>query len=160
MQKPQFDEKGRPYAAVEPRAPYGSFQETTQEIPKKPAPAAQNSEETTPSGVTKQEYTNFVQKNQVYYVPKFCLRGGKVSWNWSAFFLGPLWLIYRKMYALAALWVFILLMTSVFGAFVLALMANRLYYLHATRIIAMQKISRRTPEEQRIAIIRAGGTIL
>lgn len=40
-----------------------------------------------------------VRKNEDYYARHFApLRSGKViSWNWAAFFLGPLWLAYRKM---------------------------------------------------------------
>ncbi|MGL6058630.1 MAG: DUF2628 domain-containing protein [Culicoidibacterales bacterium] len=155
----QFDEKGRPYASVKPRAPYGSV-ETPEQTPPKATQQQNYRENTTRSGVTEQEYAQFIQKNQAYYLPKFCLRGGKLSWNWSAFFLGPFWLAYRKMYALAALWLLIIMGTTIFGAFVLALVANRLYYLHATKFIAMQIISEHSVDEQRIAIIRAGGTIV
>ncbi|MGL4623394.1 MAG: DUF2628 domain-containing protein [Culicoidibacterales bacterium] len=166
-QQPQFDEKGRPYAKVEPRTPYGSVEPQIQPEPEAPVqqatseqpPPQQPQGKSTRSGVLESEYANYIQKNQNYYLPKFCLRGGKVSWNWAAFFLGPLWLVYRKMYAQAALWFLILMITSIFGAFILALCANRLYYLKATQFIAMQKISQLSPEEQRIKIIRAGGTL-
>lgn len=32
---------------------------------------------------------------------------GKIFWNWSAAILGPLWLFYRKMYGLLAIWLLI-----------------------------------------------------
>ena len=40
-----------------------------------------------------------VRRNVSYYARRFApMRSGKVlSWNWAAFFLGPLWLSYRKM---------------------------------------------------------------
>lgn len=167
----QFDEKGRPYAKVEPRTPYGSTPTATESVIPDEKQVAQKQhglqtqsnqaavETSTRSGVLESEYANYIQKNQAYYLSKFCSRGGKIGWNWAAFFLGPLWLAYRKMYAQAALWIFVLMFTSVFGLFLLALLANRLYYLQATQFIAMQKISQLSPEEQRIKIIRAGGTL-
>lgn len=168
-QQRQYDEQGRPYAKVEPRTPYGSVEpqpqpvEPSEPIQQQPQAAPPKREhaslQATQSGVLESEYANYIQKNQRYYLPKFCLRGGKISWNWAAFFLGPLWLFYRKMYAQAALWLLILMFTNIFGAFLLAILANRLYYLHATQFIAMQKISQLSPEEQRIKIIRAGGTV-
>ena len=43
------------------------------------------------------------EKNSHYYLKQFELlendrKKYKVSWNWAAFFAGPLWALYRKMY--------------------------------------------------------------
>lgn len=176
----EYDELGRPFADVKPRPVYGSSGEVTPEpavqqtIEPKPTHELDNSE-VTRSGVRVNEYQAFVQKNHDYYVRYFQRRGGKLSWNWSAFLLGPLWLIYRKMFALAAFWSLMPLAiallagaTGLFPLFVasplvsailLALVANRLYYLKATQYIAMQKISPLDVETQKIKIIRAGGTL-
>ena len=44
----------------------------------------------------------FIQENIPYYRNKFdTIRqlAQKTSWNWAAFFFGPIWTLYRKMYA-------------------------------------------------------------
>ena len=38
---------------------------------------------------------------------------GSGTWHWPAFLLGPIWMMYRKMYRLAAMWVGLLLLISV-----------------------------------------------
>lgn len=38
---------------------------------------------------------------------------GSGTWHWPSFLLGPVWMMYRKMYRLAALWVGLLLLISV-----------------------------------------------
>lgn len=47
------------------------------------------------------DYAAVIQKNVRRFIPKFMMMdktGGKVSWNWAAFFFGPFWLAYRKMW--------------------------------------------------------------
>lgn len=44
-----------------------------------------------------------VGTNTNYYLPRFrkmAKNNSSASWNWAAFFFGPLWLLYRKMYGL------------------------------------------------------------
>ena len=55
---------------------------------------------------TVDEYASVIQKNIPKFMPRFMMftkTNRKVSWNWAAFFFGPFWLAYRKMYKLAAL---------------------------------------------------------
>lgn len=50
---------------------------------------------------TVEEYGKVVQKNVHKYIPKFMMLDktkSKVSLNWAAFFFGPFWMFYRKMY--------------------------------------------------------------
>ena len=50
-------------------------------------------------------------RNTAYYLPKFerfGAGGGYVSWNWPAFFVPLLWMLYRKMWLWAALYFFAL----------------------------------------------------
>ena len=50
---------------------------------------------------TVDDYAKVIQKNVHKYIPKFLVMektNGKVAVNWAAFFFGPLWLFYRKMY--------------------------------------------------------------
>lgn len=48
--------------------------------------------------------------NTHYYLSRFerfASGGGRTSWNWPAFFISLLWLLYRKMWAHAALYLFV-----------------------------------------------------
>ncbi|MGL5347068.1 MAG: zinc-ribbon domain-containing protein [Peptostreptococcaceae bacterium] len=48
------------------------------------------------------DMVDFIQKNPEYYIPKFEQMQEyekSTSWNWASFFILPLWLLYRKMYA-------------------------------------------------------------
>lgn len=104
------------------------------------------------------DLVKFVGKNAYYYKMKWAKMknpASSISWNWPAFFLGPFWLGYRKMY----LPIFILVgvyalldtidtfmgygynssaFTNIvsFGTWVLlGLFGNALYYRHATKKI-------------------------
>ena len=49
------------------------------------------------------------------YIPKFYKlekKGKKVSWNWAAFFFGPYWFFYRKLYAVGSILLVLLLAVS------------------------------------------------
>lgn len=59
------------------------------------------------------------QKNCAYYIEKFEKFdqegiGIKVSWNWSAFFFGGIWALYRKMYGWFFGWWFVVTVLAVF----------------------------------------------
>lgn len=46
-------------------------------------------------------YERLIGTNVFYYMDKFEymeLYDTKTSWNWAAFFFGPFWMVYRKMY--------------------------------------------------------------
>lgn len=81
----------------------------------------------------------FIDASEAYYVDQFIrLKSGrKISWNWMAFLLGPLWCMYRKLYALGILhliivWGFSILKLSIYATLifsaVFAMFAN-LFYL-------------------------------
>lgn len=93
--------------------------------------------------VRDEDYRAFIGKNADRYVSKFrsFQTAGRdrfaVTWNWSAFFLGFIWMLYRKMY-LWALLAFLVAMTPV--GFPLTMIGwgitgNYLYYLQARKII-------------------------
>ena len=50
--------------------------------------------------VTAKDMAAVVGQNTVYYIPRFrrINSGEKSQWNWSAFVLGPFWLLFRKQY--------------------------------------------------------------
>jgi Tfp pilus assembly major pilin PilA len=63
-------------------------------------------------------------KRTGYYVTKFqrfANGGGLVTWNWPAFFVPLLWMLYRKMWLYAALYFFVLPLALLMLAIVLAL---------------------------------------
>lgn len=51
-------------------------------------------------------WKRFVGRNAEYFVVKWLsIEGGQpFSFNWSAFFFGTFWMLYRKMYVVAVLW--------------------------------------------------------
>lgn len=56
--------------------------------------------------VRAEDLAAFVGTKADYYLPRFrrmARNGSSASWNWAAFFFGPLWLLYRKMYAWGAI---------------------------------------------------------
>ena len=58
-----------------------------------------------PHDVEEEMLSAIVGVNTQYYIPRFrnIKEGRYGGWNWGAFLLGPLWLIYRKQYALGGL---------------------------------------------------------
>lgn len=105
------------------------------------------------------------EKNTSYYLTKFAQfdrqgPGLKASWNWAAFFLVPIWALYRKMYGLFfALWgastvaTFIsklnaplLLNLAVLAAWVaFGIYANSIYHHHLKKKIAVAQSTVRAP---------------
>ena len=56
--------------------------------------------------VRAQDLSAFVGTKSDFYLPRFrrmARDGSSASWNWAAFFFGPLWLLYRKMYGLGVI---------------------------------------------------------
>lgn len=55
--------------------------------------------------INDEELGALVGVNTQYYLPRFhrIRESGNGGWNWAAFLFGPLWLIYRKQYALGGL---------------------------------------------------------
>ena len=51
--------------------------------------------------VIDEDIKRLIGKKQEFYVPKFSQMkqlNKKMTWNWPAFFIGPVWFFYRKMY--------------------------------------------------------------
>jgi hypothetical protein len=93
--------------------------------------------------INEEEYRAFLGNKADHYLRKFRFFGVRgtnsfaVTWNWPAFFLGFIWMLYRKMY-LWALVSFVIALTPV--AFPLTMIGwgivgNYLYYSHARKKI-------------------------
>ncbi|MBI5603087.1 MAG: zinc-ribbon domain-containing protein [Deltaproteobacteria bacterium] len=93
--------------------------------------------------VYEEDYRSFIGKNADRYLSKFRKfqftgrDGFAVTWNWPAFWLGFIWMLYRKMY-LWALLAFIIALTPVGFPLIMigwGIVGNYLYYLHARKKI-------------------------
>ena len=63
--------------------------------------AAQQNQEFYQKDIIDEDVKLLIGKNQEYYVPKFSKMkqlNKKMTWNWPAFLVGPMWFMYRKMY--------------------------------------------------------------
>ena len=57
---------------------------------------------------TQEELSLFLEKNQSYYLEKFNLiekTGDKKAWNWCSFLIVGYWMLYRKMYVQAIIYI-------------------------------------------------------
>lgn len=81
---------------------------------------------------TKAEYlAAIVGSKTPYYLPRFrrmSRNGSNLSWNWAAFFFGPYWFLYRKMYGIGTLY----LALQIFQTGVTAFVYNTLGINNAT----------------------------
>lgn len=64
-------------------------------------------------GEATEDVAAVVRTNVPYFIPRF-IRNKKLSWNWGAFFFGPYYLFFRKMYKQGALFLAIRLIASLF----------------------------------------------
>ena len=118
----------------------------------------------------------FVGKNYAFYQKKWAnaaAENSSMSWNWAAFFLGIIWLVYRKMYLYAAIVVGLLVLDVVieshfplpeaFGkavnwaiAALFGWMGNTWYKTHVDKKI--KEISATSsPEQVNAELIKQGG---
>jgi hypothetical protein len=114
--------------------------------------------------VTEEEFQSFIGKNAGYYWRKFQAfrstgqEGFAFTWNWPAFFLGFIWMLYRKMY-LWSLLAFIIALTPItFPVLMIGwgLTGNYLYFWHARRKILDQR-SRLSSGMSTLALTELGG---
>lgn len=61
------------------------------------------------NNISTQEFVAFIGNHKINYyidlIPKMEHNNKFSSWNWSCFFLAPYWLLYRKLYAFAAIFI-------------------------------------------------------
>ena len=113
--------------------------------------------------IREEEFRAFIGKKADHYLNKFRFFGDEgatgfaVTWSWPAFFLGFIWMLYRKMY-LWALMAFFIAFTPV--SFPLAMIGwgivgNYLYFLHVRNKIIDYK-SRQTQTSMALPPGRVG----
>lgn len=104
-----------------------------------------------PSLISDEEFENIIgTKNLDYYMKnlqKYKEKKNFTSWNWPCFFLGPYWMLYRKMFALGFAYLVLDLIIDLSIdepiAFtlriVLSVFANAIYLYHCEKKIKKQK---------------------
>lgn len=85
-------------------------------------------------GIEDGDYNAYVVKNTYKYLPRFkrfdAMAGNfQPTWHWPAFFVGPWWFLYRKMY-LGALILFILLLVPYVNFFACLASGMSAYYFY------------------------------
>ena len=114
--------------------------------------------------IIEEEFKIFIGKHADYYLYKFrnfSVRGANsfaVTWNWSAFFLGFIWMLYRKMYLWALIAFFIAFTPVAFPLTMIGwgIVGNYLYYLHARKKILEYK-SRQSQISTALSLSDLGG---
>ena len=119
-------------------------------------------------------YAPFIQKNVRYYGNKFAQINSEIglTWNWSAFFFGLFWMLYRKLYTAGLIYVAIhWLVNGILGAIIeiedaialaeillhvlLGIFSNRIYKYHIDRLCG--KAATHLPEKRGEFYKRKGG---
>ena len=101
--------------------------------------------------ISKEEFAAFIGSNNTNYYLDYTDKMNKntnfISWNWACFFLGTYWLLYRKLYAAAAIFFVVTIGTSLLIPGVsslllrilLAMFANAIYLNYSARTIKSVK---------------------
>lgn len=122
-------------------------------------------------GIDDSRVANFVGNNQPYYVTKWKMMqksGSKVSWNWSSFLMNTYWLMYRKLYAVAAIKFVVDLILAELGTLggvislalwvCMGLFGNYLYFQHMEK--CFREADALNEGERAIYLSKKGGTTI
>ena len=122
-------------------------------------------------GIEEGRVAAFVGNNQPYYVTKWKMMkgtGSKVSWNWCGFLLSTYWLMYRKLYVVAAIKFvadIILSMLGTLGTVVslalwvcMGLFGNYLYFQHMEK--CLREADLLNEGERAVYLPKKGGTTI
>jgi hypothetical protein len=116
--------------------------------------------------IREEEFRAFIGKKADYYLNKFRFFenegaiGFAITWSWSAFFLGFIWMLYRKMYLWALIAFFIALTPVSFPLAMIGwgIVGNYLYFLHVrNKIIDYQFRQTQTSMVPSQALAELGG---
>lgn len=113
----------------------------------------------------------FIYKNTEYYIEKFNKINSstnKMTWNWSAFWWGNLWVLYRKMYKEAIILILVASFASkipvvgdlmpTFLTVLLAIYGNAMYLEHVKRNLS--EINTFEESKKEFMLGKMGGTNL
>ncbi|MGN0548783.1 MAG: RING finger protein [Acutalibacteraceae bacterium] len=91
-------------------------------------------------GATVGEAADFIQNSAPRYIRKFMKqkkKGGKLSWNWAAFFFSPYWFFYRKLYKAGA----VFLALSVALSLATVSLTEKLYGVYEKMVTVQEELS-------------------
>lgn len=91
-------------------------------------------------GATVGEAADFIQNSAPRYIRKFMKqkkKGGKLSWNWAAFFFAPYWFFYRKLYKAGA----VFLALSVALSLATVSLTENLYGVYEKMVTVQEELS-------------------
>lgn len=107
--------------------------------------------------ISREEFAAFIGSHNtdhyLDYIHKLENSNSYLSWNWASFFLGPYWLLYRKLYALASIIIILTFASShlfppkmsmffiLIMHIVLAMFANAIYLNNSKRKIMLVKVT-------------------
>lgn len=106
------------------------------------------------SNISIEEFAAFIGSNNtnyyLEYIHKMKNNNKFISWNWPCFFLGPYWLLYRKLYAVASVLIALTLAFLIFNSevpvvlaliirIILSMFANSIYLNTCERKIKIVK---------------------
>lgn len=117
--------------------------------------------------ITREEFVSFIRDEADKYLTKFSkfYAGGQdkfaFTWHWPAFFLGPVWMAYRKLYVWCVVFIFLSLVPFL-GIPLLpfyGLTANYFYYRHAKKKILNVKTTQTFSDSTEMSAVlkKAGG---
>lgn len=118
------------------------------------------------SFITNEDYKTFIGKNSEKYLAKFDkfdvggIDNFSATWNWSAFLVPSLWLLYRKMYGWA-IFSFVFLLIPIIGAIIVRIVfgisANYIYFKHAKKkLLEIKQLHPASETQKNIMIIKGG----
>jgi hypothetical protein len=129
-------------------------------------PPMPNEQQAARSAEDEKELKAFVGDEADYYL-KAWIKGGRVSFNWAAFLFSAPWLLYRKMYGVAVVFLLagialVAVLPEIVVTFGFALLCgfygNWLYYRQARRVVRQVRLQEPV-EDTRVKILaRRGGT--
>lgn len=91
------DEEVKPSNSFLPMAESINTPEQVQKLINETVTTENSEDEITIDGVSVLDAAQVVGVNSKYYLPRF-IRNKGLNWNWGAFFFGPLYYMFRKMY--------------------------------------------------------------
>ena len=121
--------------------------------------------ETGPIDLTREDIEMFCGPNAGVYAHKWIGEGVR-GWNWSAFFAGIFWMLYRRMYLETVIWVAVILswgaldslfspglvvLSNIASVFMFPVVAAYLYHARARRKIRAARLSVSVEEQLRLS---------
>lgn len=97
VQEQEIKEEPKPVLPFAAAGESGNSPEQIKQLVDETVPAGEHIEDVTVDGVAVLDAAQVIGTNVKYYLTRFIKKKG-LNWNWGAFFFGPLYYFFRKMY--------------------------------------------------------------